>query len=267
VPVPAVLEMLSGSGIPVVTEDIECELATPTGVGLVKTFAKSFGPMPRMRIEKTGYGFGKRDTGRLNALRTLLGEPAADAATAYATDNTADAANTASAYATDNTADAANTDHVTLLEANIDDMTAETLGYAMECLLEAGALDAYFTPIHMKKNRPAVILSAISRPEDAPGLTDLIFRETATLGVRIMDVARAVMDRRVETVNVGTYGEIRCKVAERKGVTRVSPEYEDCRAYAKSAGIPLADAFDIVRSEYSKISKKKQTRENVNKSE
>ena len=228
VPVPAVLEMLAGSGIPVIQEDINFELVTPTGIGLAKVLAESFGPMHAARIERVGYGFGKRDTGRLNALRVVLGEQIADGVIGE-------------------NAGEEGVDHIVALEANIDDMTAEALGFAMERLFSAGALDVFFTPIYMKKNRPATMLTVLSKPGDSAALTDVVFRETTTLGVRESYYIRSVMGRKIVSVELGQNVKIKCKVARRKDVVRVTPEYDDCRAYAIKSGIPLSEVFELAR--------------------
>ncbi|MCL2059043.1 MAG: nickel pincer cofactor biosynthesis protein LarC [Oscillospiraceae bacterium] len=265
VPVPAVVAILSGSDIPVVAEDIEMELLTPTGAGVIKTLAKSFGSMPKMRIEHVGYGFGKRDTGRLNALRAIIGELVEDARSPGDTIAHAGMANAHAGGANAHASGAspfldglAGADHVIALDANIDDMTAEAMGYAMECLLAAGALDVFFTPVYMKKNRPATMLTVLARPKDTIILTDLIFKETTTLGVRETHMARTLMSRRTEIVELGPYGAIRCKIAERKGVKRFAPEYEDCKAYAARTGLSLAQVYELARAEFSKASNDKQ---------
>jgi uncharacterized protein (TIGR00299 family) protein len=278
VPVPAVLEMLSGSGIPIVTEDVGFELATPTGVGLLKSLAGSFGPMPAMRIEKIGYGFGKRDIGRLNALRTVIGSAfdtvanpdRVNAASISAFSETGDVnatsadANTSNAMSTDadifyeTSADpSCDREMIILLETNIDDMTPETLGYAMGRLMDSGALDVFFTPIYMKKNRPAVMLSALAHPRDANALTDMIFNETTTLGVRETRLYRTIAERKTETLRLDGDFAIRYKIAERKGMRKISPEYEDCKAYAELNGFSLMKVYDLVRDAYSSASNKK----------
>ena len=247
VPVPAVIAMLAGSGIPIVTENVHTELATPTGVGLLKTLAKSFGAMPPMLVEHVGYGFGKRDIGRLNALRAILGEPVEDARNPG---DTIPSGGIAAAHIDGS----AGVDHIITLDANIDDMTPEGLGYTMECLFAAGALDVFFTPIYMKKNRPATMLTVLARPKDRIILTDIIFKETTTLGVRESHHARTLMGRRTEILDLEPYGAIRYKIAERKGVRHFSPEYEDCRAYAARTGLSLAEVYELAREKFSKTS-------------
>jgi uncharacterized protein (TIGR00299 family) protein len=255
VPVPAVLEMLADSDIPFITEDIQSELITPTGIGLIKTFAKGFGPMPPMRIEKTGYGFGKRDVGRLNALRVMLGEsvetpPAAKPTALPDSPDLARPSVSPVPEALSAHGPSAGRDEIVSLEANLDDMSAEALGYAMERLLAEGALDVFFTPIYMKKNRPATKLTVLVRPADAAALTDVVFRETTTLGVREARLVREVMGRRTERVELPLYGEVRVKVASRKDVERFAPEYEDCRAIAAEYGLALDQVYELARERY-----------------
>ncbi len=219
VPVPAVMEMLSGSGIPLVCEDVSTELVTPTGMGLIKCMASDFGARPPMTVEKTGYGLGKRDTGRLNALRVILGE----------------------AY----DEQPAEGDEIAVLETNMDDISGETLGYTMSKLMEAGALDVFYTPIFMKKNRPAYMLTVLAKPGAENPLTDIVFRETTTLGIRTRYVKRLCMDRRI--LNVSTpYGDARVKVASYGDIKKASPEYEDCRKIAEKSGLTLSKACSIV---------------------
>jgi len=204
--------------------------------------------MPGLKVLGVGYGFGKRDIGRLNALRALLGEPNLNKET--------------------------ETGHSVSLEANIDDMTAEALGYAMERLLNAGALDVYFTPIYMKKNRPATMLSVLARPDGAASLVNIIFKETTTLGVREARLSRTILNRETVTVELEPGSPIRIKIAGRDGAVpgfiagaahRVSPEYDDCREYAIRTGLPLAEVYRRVHEAYSKARNCEKTIENANK--
>jgi uncharacterized protein (DUF111 family) len=183
-------------------------LTTPTGAAIATTLAASFGPLPPMRISATGYGAGARDfPGHANLLRVLIGEASG------------------SSEATT----------VSVLEANIDDSSPEVLGYAMERLLDAGALDVTLSPIFMKKNRPGTLVRVIARPEDQERLAALLFAETTTLGLRIYPAERRVQARR--TVEVQTpHGMVRVKVSEEGNF---APEYEDCRRLALAAGVPL----------------------------
>lgn len=217
VPVPAVMEMLAGSDIPLISEDVPTELVTPTGMALIKKMSGSFGRMPAMLVQKTGYGMGKRETGKFNALRVVLGELAVQS------DN----------------------EEITVLETNIDDTTSEILGFVSEKLMKAGALDVFFTPIFMKKNRPAFMLTVLSNPENEEAMVDVILKETSTLGIRKTVSFRYCMKR--EIVNVSTdLGEVRLKIASWGSFKKASPEYEDCKRIAEHTKLPLKHIYDMV---------------------
>ncbi len=218
VPVPAVLEMLAGGNIPYITEDINTELITPTGIGIIKCLADGFGSMPQFTVNKVGYGSGKRDTGRLNALRCILG-------TIAQTNNIKD--------------------EIIVLETNIDDMSAEMLGFVMDKLFELGALDVFHTPVYMKKNRPAVLVTVLCEKDCEQVIVDAILKETSTLGIRRTISERYKMDR--ETVKVNTeFGEIRVKISSIGDFRKFAPEYEDCRKIAISRDIPLWKVYNAV---------------------
>jgi uncharacterized protein (TIGR00299 family) protein len=219
VPVPAVMEMLAGSNIPVVTEDVNTELVTPTGIGIIKCLAHGFGKMPAMAVEKIGYGMGKKDTGRFNALRIIMGSEAGDETP----------------------------EEISVMETNIDDMSSEILGYTMERLYENGALDVFYTPVYMKKNRPAVMMTVLARPQDEEKLAGIIFAETTTLGIRHSRVARFCLNRDFVTVRT-IYGEVRVKTASGKGISKFAPEYEDCRKLARENGIPVGEIYSAAIS-------------------
>ncbi len=210
VPAPATLELLQGA--PVFSSGPPVELVTPTGAAIVKVLVSRFGPLPQIQIESAGYGAGTRDfKGQPNVLRLTIGEsgPATDAET------------------------------ITVLEANLDDLSPQVFGYVTERLLEDGALDAFATPVQMKKSRPATLLTVLCNPADAERLTKLIFAETTTLGVRRREEQRQVLHRR--WVTVGTpWGDVRMKLAGRNGdITNYAPEYEDCRRIAAEHSVPL----------------------------
>lgn len=215
VPVPAVMEMLKGSGIPVETQMINTELVTPTGIGIIKTLSRGFGLMPKMYVEGVGYGLGKRDTGRFNALRAVVGSLFEEEILS---------------------------NDVFLLEANIDDLAPQILGYTLDTLLENGALDVFFTPIYMKKNRPAQKLSVICEVKDEKKMADLIFRETSTIGIRKSRMERMVMERSIKTVET-EYGPIRFKESKWGDTLRITPEYEDAKEIARQKGLPLIDVM------------------------
>jgi hypothetical protein len=182
----------------------------------VKTLAKRFAAFPEMKIEKSGYGAGTREfPGFPNVVRLTIGESAS-----------ALAAKTAS-------------ETVAVLEANIDDLNPQVFGYVMDRLLDEGALDVFGMPVQMKKNRPGTRLTVLCRPEDASKLTQLIFTETTTLGVRRRDESRQTLARRWENVRT-QWGEVRIKIASMNGtVTNYAPEYEDCRRIAAEHHVPL----------------------------
>ena len=222
VPVPAVMEMLADSGIPLISEDVQTELVTPTGMGIIKSIASNFGKMPEMKIDRVGYGMGSRETGRLNALRVVMG--------ILLEDNKVD-------------------DEIVVLETNIDDMSPEFLGFTAERLLENGALDVYYTPIYMKKNRPAYMLTVLSNRDCEEKLTDIILIETSTLGVRKSVGIRSCMNREIETVNT-QLGEVRVKVAYKGEFKKAAPEYEDCKEIANRTGMPIREVYEIVMKKF-----------------
>ena len=214
VPAPATLQLLAGA--PVYAGPQKAEMVTPTGALLVAGYAAAFGPLPRMTVRTVGYGAGSRDfPDAPNVLRVVIGEEQA-------------------------VSDAAPS-RVVVIEAEIDDMTPQLFGVAMDALLAAGALDVFYTSVQMKKNRPGTLLTVIAPPERRVSLTALIFRETTTIGVRYRESEREVLDR--ETVVVATaVGPIRVKVARQRGeVLNVSPEFDDCVRAARAAGRPVKE--------------------------
>ena len=218
IPAPATLELLRNA--PVYCGEIQKELVTPTGAAIVSVLTQRYGSFPRMRTEKTGYGAGSRDFKRHpNVLRLSVGE----------------------GEAVGDEAKRIPSEEISILEANIDDMTPQIFGYVMEQALEAGALDVFGTPVQMKKNRPGLLLTVLCRPEDAARLRQLIFAETTTLGVRTRQETRATLARRHVSVQT-KWGEIRMKLATLNGsgkVTNCAPEYEDCRRIAEVRKVPL----------------------------
>ncbi len=218
VPVPAVMEILTKSNIPYVCDDVNTELVTPTGIGLLKCLSPGFGLMPAMKIDRIGYGFGKRETGRFNALRVVAGD----------------------LYET-----AASTEEIAELETNIDDMNPEILGYVMEKLFQEGALDVYTASIYMKKNRPAVMLTVLAELQNEEKIKNILFTETSTLGIRRTMKQRYCMAREIMAVNT-PYGEIRVKVATLGDLKKVAPEYEDCKKAAQTHGVSLLRIYNAV---------------------
>jgi uncharacterized protein (TIGR00299 family) protein len=216
VPAPATVELLRDA--PVYSSGLQAELVTPTGAAIVKTLARRFASFPEMKIEKAGYGAGSRDfPGHPNVVRLVVGETAA---VASLSEKTA-------------------TETITVLEANLDDLNPQVFGYVMDRLLEEGALDVFGMPVQMKKNRPGTLLTILCKPEDAGKLTQLIFTETTTLGVRRREEMRQTLARRWENVRT-QWGDIRIKIASMNGsVTNFAPEYEDCRRIAAENHVPL----------------------------
>ncbi|MCK4548272.1 MAG: nickel pincer cofactor biosynthesis protein LarC [Candidatus Eisenbacteria sp.] len=217
VPAPATVALLEG--IPVYSRGIDAELATPTGVAILRVLSRGFGPFPSMKIERTGYGAGDHELEIPNLLRVTIGESADDV---YEHDD------------------------VVLVETNLDDMNPEFFGHVSDLLWERGALDVYTTPIYMKKNRPATMLSVLISPDRLDDVISTLAMETTTLGMRINHVERKKLAR--ETVEVQTkWGPTRVKVG-RVGdrIANVAPEYEDCRRIAREHGVALKDVYDEV---------------------
>jgi hypothetical protein len=210
VPAPATAELLKG--IPLYSSSVTFELTTPTGAAIISTLASSFGPLPRMRMDRIAYGAGNKDfPGQPNVLRLMLGTLEAP----YAEDSSV------------------------MIETNIDDMDPRLYGHLIEQLMAKGAHDAYLTPIIMKKGRPAVLLSVLTDASRSDALLDMIFRETTSIGVRIHDVGRKKLDREVRAVDT-RYGTVRVKISRRGSeVLTVTPEYEDCRRIAEAMKVPL----------------------------
>jgi uncharacterized protein (TIGR00299 family) protein len=245
VPAPATVELLKGA--PVYSSEVQKELVTPTGAAIVKILATRFGPFPKMKIEKTGYGAGTRDLpGYPNVVRLTVGE-AVVAASAQPQGlkpaHSSNAGGTAEAVPFPSQVEESlaltSSDTVAVLEANLDDLNPQVFGYVMDRLLEDGALEAFGMPVQMKKNRPGMLLTVLCKPEDAHKLTHLIFTETTTLGVRRRNEQRQILSRRWVTVAT-PWGDVRMKIASMNGtVTNYAPEYEDCRKIAAAKHVPL----------------------------
>ena len=215
-PVPAPATALLLTGIPIYGGSIRGELCTPTGAALLRRFVTKFGPMPVMRPEKTGYGMGTKEFEAANCVRALLGQTDAPA------------------------------EQIAELCCNLDDMTPEAVGFAMEQLLQDGALDVYTTPIGMKKCRPGVLLTVLCRPEDRERLTQQLLRHTTTLGVRMAQLERRTLRRETRTVHTPD-GDVRVKTAIGSGIAREKVEYDDLAQLARKKGCTLSEAEAIVR--------------------
>ena len=227
IPVPATVELLKNA--PVYSSGIQAELVTPTGAAIVKVLVKRFGTFPEMKIEKSGYGAGGRDLpGHPNVVRVTIGESLPDLAAKTLQDT------------------------ITVLEANLDDLNPQVFGYVMDRLLEEGDLDCFGAPVQMKKNRPGTLLTVLCRPEDAATLTQIIFTETTTLGVRRREENRQTLARRWVTVST-QWGDVRLKIASMNGtVTNYAPEYEDCRKIAAARKVPLKSVMNEAMEAYAK---------------
>lgn len=226
VPPPAVSELLKNTAI--YSTEIEGELITPTGAAIIASVCESYGRLPEIQLEQTGYGAGSREYDKFpNALRILIGE-----ADAYSLKS-----------AKDSSRRNVPTEASVLLETNIDDLSPQVLGFVMERAFELGALDCWFTPIQMKKNRPAVLLSVLCAPEQSERLSAMIYSETTTIGIRVREVERQCLER--EIVRVETeYGGIDVKIARFSGkIVNSMTEYDQVKRAALENGV----AFRIVR--------------------
>ena len=213
VPAPATAHILKD--VPIYGGNVRGELCTPTGAALLKHFATRFGSMPVMRTQKIGYGMGKKDFEAANCVRAILGE----------TEDTMDS--------------------VLELSCNVDDMSAEQVGFAMERLFDGGALDVYTVPIGMKKSRPGTLIRVLCKEQDKEKILGLIFRHTTTIGVREAKMQRYVLDRKVTAVET-PYGTVHRKDSAGYGVKRTKYEYEDIAAIARGKGVSLEEVAALI---------------------
>ncbi|MFA0734140.1 MAG: hypothetical protein OGMRLDGQ_000640 [Candidatus Fervidibacter sp.] len=215
VPAPATMELLCG--VPTYPLDIEVELVTPTGAALLKALANEFGMPPPFTPRKVGYGAGKRNLPFPNVLRVIIGDMP---------DNVA-----------------LERERLVVVETNLDDMTGEMAGFAMERLLTAGVRDVWVVPAQMKKNRPAIVLSVLCDHEKLPTVLQILLRETTTLGARVQEVERLCLPREIWEVTT-PYGTVKVKVAKLGDeIVNIAPEYEDCRRFALERGVPLKEVM------------------------
>ena len=215
VPAPATAELLKG--IPIAASNVQMELTTPTGAAIVSTVSDEYGPLPSMSLTTIAYGAGGRELKeQANVVRLMIGE--------------AEPTQLA--------------DQVLVLETNLDDISGEIIGHTTAKLFEAGALDVYTTSIHMKKNRPGVLLTVLCGGELAPKIEKIVFRETGTLGIRRWPVSRHKLERRAHAVTT-PHGQIEGKVAVLSdGSLSFSPEFESCRRLAEQISLPLRDVYE-----------------------
>ena len=233
VPPPAVAELLKG--VPFYSTEIVGELLTPTGAAIITTVCSEYGPIPQMKLQQTGYGAGTRQYEKFpNALRVLIGEETAEVASA-------------------GTFGSADEQRLWMIETNMDDISPQILGHVMDRAFELGALDCYFTPVQMKKNRPGVLLSVLCESARRAGLNEMLFSETTTLGVRAYEVERHALQRQIVRVET-QYGPIDVKVARLNGhVVKEMPEYDQCRQAARAADVPLRVVEEAARNAYAKL--------------
>ena len=223
VPAPATIEILKD--VTVYGTDVACELVTPTGAAIITSLAESFGPLPPMRVKNTGYGAGQRELAdRPNLLRIIAGTPA-------------------------DSIDGLQTDEIVILETCIDDMNPELFGYIMERLFSDGALDVYWIPVHMKKNRPGTMIQVLCEEEGKDRLIQRLLTETTSLGVRYYKAARKLLVREQLTIRT-SFGEIQVKrVKDPDGGERLVPEYDVCREIALKRNLPLRVVYDTISKE------------------
>ena len=226
IPAPATLQILGARGIPLTQCEEPQELITPTGAALLAEFAESFGPMTGLVAERIGFGLGTRDNHtRPNVLRAILGE-------------------TAGTPTMDNDWEI---DTVAVLETNLDDISAEWLGFFVERALGAGALDVFHTPIQMKKNRPGVLLTVLCPQAEADRFSELILRETSAFGLRRSTAERRKLVRDFAPVST-RFGEVTVKLGKLNGrVIQAAPEFEACRRIALEQGVPIREVYEAVR--------------------
>ena len=213
VPAPATAYILKD--VPIYSGSFRGEMCMPTGAALLKHFATRFDMMPMMSVQAIGYGMGKKDFEAANCVRAMLGDSKSTA------------------------------DEICELSCNLDDVTGEALGYAMEQLFSVGALDVYTVPVGMKKNRPGILLHVMCREADKQSIIQAMFRYTTTIGIRESALQRHVLDRRIETMQT-SYGPIRRKIAYGYGVERKKYEYDDLSRIAREKGISLSEVCFLV---------------------
>ena len=217
VPAPATAYILKG--VPTYGGNIDGELCTPTGAALLKHFATRFGPMPHMITRSIGYGMGKKDFPQANCVRVMLGDKNSD-----------------------------EKDTAIELSCNVDDMTAEAIGFAMERLFEAGANEVYTVPAGMKKSRPGTLLRVLCKPENKEKMVQTLFQHTTTIGIRELLFSRYILDRKIETVET-EYGPVRRKISSGYGITKTKFEYEDLARIAREQNMSLSEVEKRISEE------------------
>lgn len=227
VPVPAVMQLRLGTSIPFSQDfDIHTELVTPTGLALFKAIHPVFAQPSNLTATKVGYGFGKRDTGKFNALRGTLLEKSSLSHQVVTSNN----------------------DEIIQIDTTIDDQSGEELGYVMSLLLEEGALDVHYTPVYTKKNRPATHLTLLIQEGDLERFTAILFEQTSTIGFRYQNVQRKVMTRTFETQQT-SLGEVKVKKNQYGTFTKSTLEYEDCARIAHETGLSIQAVYQQLTKE------------------
>lgn len=227
VPVPAVMQLRLGTSIPFSQDfDIHTELVTPTGLALFKAIRPVFAQPSNLTATKVGYGFGKRDTGKFNALRGTLLEKSSLSHQVVTSNN----------------------DEIIQIDTTIDDQSGEELGYIMSLLLEEGALDVHYTPVYTKKNRPATHLTLLIQEGDLERFTAILFEQTSTIGFRYQNVQRKVMTRTFETQQT-SLGEVKVKKNQYGTFTKSTLEYEDCARIAHETGLSIQAVYQQLTKE------------------
>ena len=216
VPVPATSEIFAASNVIARQIDIDTELVTPTGAAIIAELASSYGTMPAMNVEKIGWGSGTKDLKIPNVLKVVYGEIKKE------------------------------DDDIIVIETNIDDCNGEILAYTLEQLFKNKALDAFFTPIYMKKNRPAYRLTVVCKEEDLQAMQDIIFKQTTTIGMRYRREQRAVLERQIKEADT-PYGKVRVKEVSHQGNTYLYPEYEDLKRIADEKGIAIKELYTLFK--------------------
>ena len=230
VPAPATAYILKNA--PIYGGAIRGELCTPTGAALLKHFATEFGSMPAMRVQSIGYGMGKKDFEAANCVRVMLGETV----------------ETVSSGNDDATAKKPGDERIFELSCNVDDMTGEEMGFALERLFEIGVRDAYVVPIYMKKNRPGHLFRVLCTERERERTVKALFKFTRTIGIRECELTRYVLDREFDQID-SPYGTVHRKVSEGYGVTREKLEYDDLAAIARKMGLSLWEVKKLIEKE------------------
>ncbi len=227
-PAPATAEVIKDYSIPCYGVQVDGETVTPTGAAILAVICSRFSPLPPGRLEAIGYGGGQKDYDYPNLVRSFLGSfsPAPKATTGVD--------------------DLFLTEPVDVIEANIDDLNPEIFEHVLNCLLEAGAMDVFLTPIQMKKNRPAIKLTVLARPVNSHKLGHIVLRETTTLGYRRNPAEKIMLPREHRLVNT-PWGDVRVKMAGRPpNYLNAAPEYQDCLEIAQKNNVPLKDVYQAV---------------------